>query len=136
LPNGFRAEHRYGLTINEALSSTITEEEARLVVARQRGCANWEALMDAVAAERARRADPWRRRYESLRAANVAINASDLHALKEILAEHPDLLEPSQEDRREFLTVIHAALGAEEHGVPGALFPSHARATCAFRLCV
>ena len=108
----------YGLTIDEALSSTITEEEARLAVARQQGCANWEALMDALAA--ARRADPWRRSYESLRAASLAIGAGDLHGLKGVLAEHPDLLEPTQQDRREFLTVIHAALGAEERGVPGA----------------
>ena len=55
-----------------------------------------------------------------MRLTQEAINTGDLEALKRVVVENPDLLRPSAEDRRETMTLIHAALGAEERGVPGA----------------
>lgn len=110
----------YGLTVEQVFDSPVSVDEARLAVARQMGCASWEVLMEVLAAERTRRGDPWLTAYQPLHHANRAINAGDLDAVKQVVSEHPELLQPSAEDRREFLTVIHAALAAEQRGVSGA----------------
>lgn len=98
----------------------MTEDEAWLTVARQNGCASWDVLMETIDAERARRADPWLGVRASLKLARTAINAGDLGVLMRVVAEHPSLLRPSDEERREWKTAVHIALAAEERSVPGA----------------
>ena len=110
----------YGLAVEEVFAQTVTEDEARLTVARQHGCATWEALMEALAASRVLRDDPWHGALATFELAQRAINVGDLDALKGVVAQHPELLRPSAGHRQEFLTVIHGAIAAEERGVVGA----------------
>ncbi|PYP61183.1 MAG: hypothetical protein DMD26_18185 [Gemmatimonadetes bacterium] len=110
----------YGLTIDEVFTSPVSEDDARLAVARQNGCASWEMLMQAIASEQARYGDPWLTFVATLGLTRQAINAGDLEGLKSVVAEHPELLRPPVEDRRDLTTLIHVALGAEERAVPGA----------------
>jgi hypothetical protein len=110
----------YGKTVDEVFASSVSEDDARLTIARQNGCASWEVLMETIDAERARRADPWRSEHAPLKLARTAINAGDLGALTRVVAEHPELLRPSVEERREWQTVAAVALAAEERSVPGA----------------
>jgi hypothetical protein len=110
----------YGLTIDEVFAETVSEEEARLTVARQQGCASWEALMEASAASQAVRGDPWRTASATLQLAQGAINVGDLGTLQGVVNDHPELLRPSAQDRQEFATVIHRSIGAEERRITGA----------------
>jgi Clp amino terminal domain, pathogenicity island component len=110
----------YGKTVDEVFASSVSEDDARLTVARENGCASWDVLMETIEAERARQADPWSDQLATLKLASTAINAGDLDALTRVVAEHPELLRPSVEERREWRTVVAAALAAEEQGVAGA----------------
>lgn len=110
----------YGKTTDEVFAASVTEDEARLTVARQNACESWDALMESIDAERARRGDPWRGLPASLELARTAINAGDLDALTRVVAGHPELLRPSDDERREWQTIVHVALAAEERNVPGA----------------
>ncbi|MEO5815606.1 MAG: Clp protease N-terminal domain-containing protein [Gemmatimonadaceae bacterium] len=110
----------YGKSVADVFASSVNENDARLTVARQYGCASWEVLMDEADAELARRTDPWRRQQTSLTAARTAIKVGDLAALKIVVAEHPECLRPSEEEQREWQTVVDSALFAEQRGVAGA----------------
>jgi hypothetical protein len=81
----------YGMPVDEIFASTITDDEARLVVARSNGFASWELLQEYSAkperAEDAWTVDPQRSLYE-------AMKAGDLLEVQRILAAHPDLLHP------------------------------------------
>lgn len=110
----------YGKTITEVFASTVSEDDARLTVARENGYASWEMLMDAIDARRAKSADPWSAEQGTLNAARKAINNGNVDALSRIVAEHPELLRPSNEEQREGRTVVAIALAAEEQGIAGA----------------
>jgi hypothetical protein len=49
----------YGKTVAEVFASSVSEDDARLTVARENGFASWEMLMETIVAQRAKRADPW-----------------------------------------------------------------------------
>jgi len=110
----------YGKTVAEVFASSVSEDDARLAVARENGFASWEMLMETIVVQRAKRADPWQSENAALNSARTAINSGDLDKLSRVVAEHPDLLRPSDEERREGRTVVAIALDAEAHSVPGA----------------
>jgi hypothetical protein len=62
----------YGKTVAEVFASSVSEDDARLTVARQNGCASWETLMEAIDAQRAKRTDPWRSEHAALKLARTA----------------------------------------------------------------
>jgi hypothetical protein len=110
----------YGLTVAEVFASSVSEDDARVTVARMYGCASWDMLMEAIDAQRARRADRFEGEQAGLTLARAAIKAGDLAAFASVVAEHPELLRPTDEKRREWQGVVEIALGAEERNVPGA----------------
>jgi hypothetical protein len=110
----------YGKTAAEVFATGVSEDDARLTVARQHGYPSWEVLMEMIASQHARHADPWRGLHTPFDRARKAILAGDLDALRRVVDEYPDLLRPSAEDRRDSQTVVAVALGAEERNVLGA----------------
>ncbi|MEI9813157.1 MAG: ankyrin repeat domain-containing protein [Acidobacteriota bacterium] len=72
-------------TDDDIRGAVFTEEDARLVYAREHGFDTWSELADRVDAIRSGRAE------EPFLAAYQAIEASDLSTLQHLLAAHPDL---------------------------------------------
>lgn len=104
----------YARPIAEILTTPITEDEARLVVARQHRRVSWEELIERSAASRAvMRERMWDSQTTPLARARVAMRAHDLDALTTILDEHPELLAPSVVDQEWRRTLAAIALGFE-----------------------
>ena len=83
----------YGMRVEDVFDVALTEDEARLVVARQRGFSSWaDALARTV-----RRAEYPSNLGEAapFRRAARAMEALDLGTLQRVVEEHPDLLRPS-----------------------------------------
>jgi hypothetical protein len=104
----------YARSIAEILATPITENEARLVVARERRRVSWEALIERAEASRDRRE---RKRWEGAgtphERARVAVRSHDVAALAELLDEHPELLTPAVVDREWRSTLGGLALSTE-----------------------
>src|SRR5688572_8409970 len=84
----------YGWHLDEVFASTITEDDARLAVARQYGFPTWEALLQGITAER-RTGD---RKVDPMKQASDAMKDGDLARLQHLVDEHPDLLHPTDHD--------------------------------------
>lgn len=101
----------YARPIAEILATSITEAEARLVVAREHRRVSWEELIERASASRA-----WseRRKWESentpFARARTAMRTRDVDALDAILDEHSELLTLSEVDREWRLTLAGMAL--------------------------
>ena len=84
----------YGMRAEEIFASAVTDDEARLAVARGEGFPSWDVLLERTEAwfdppDR----DNW---YVSpMQYAGKAIEAGDLDELKRIVATYPDVLHPS-----------------------------------------
>jgi hypothetical protein len=103
----------YGARPEDALAAPITEDDARLAVARTHGAPSWDVLLGRVSGTR--RPDAWE--PDPMRAAVAAMAAGDLDALKSVVALHPELLHPSDQDRAEGRTLI--ALAVRREGLIG-----------------
>lgn len=86
----------YGRRMADVFAATITEDDARLAVARTYGFPSWAVLLERAAAEAPRRPDEWE--ADPLRHASAAIKAGDLDALQRVVESHPELLRPSDRD--------------------------------------
>ena len=86
----------YGLRMDDVYASTVTEDEARLAVARTHGYANWDLLLERTASEVRQRPGPLE--VHPMRRAHEAMAAVDLEALKRVVAAHPELLHRSAHD--------------------------------------
>lgn len=103
----------YGLPPGAALAAAVTEDDARLAVARQYGFASWDAaIVGAGVDERARQTPTWDGDSPHRRASE-AIVAADLAALERVAAAHPDLLSPGPDDVAVGRTLIAAAVAHE-----------------------
>ncbi|MBW3628237.1 MAG: hypothetical protein KY464_02965, partial [Gemmatimonadetes bacterium] len=97
----------------QILATRTTEDDARLVVARQGRRASWEELIERASASRDRReAQRWESANTPSRRAWSAIRAHDADALEAILDEHPELLAPSAIER-EWRTPASLAISFE-----------------------
>lgn len=104
----------FGRPASAILATAITEQEARLVVARERRRASWEELVDRANASRARRdRTMWEDERTPFARARTAIRAADVDALAAILDEHPELLTPSDVDREWRITLVSIAVSVE-----------------------
>lgn len=104
----------FGRPIADILATPITEDEARLVVARERRRGSWEELIERASASRAWKTDRMWERAETPQArARIAIRAGDVEALNAILDESPALLSPSAIDREWRSTLAGMALSVE-----------------------
>lgn len=106
----------YGMGIDEVFASSVSEDDARLVVARMSGFPSWSALVERAATARRYSEDGWE--PHPLELAHRAMLASDIDALQQIVSEHPALLRPSNYEVTFGSTLIGSALRLElERGV-------------------
>jgi hypothetical protein len=81
----------YGMRLDEVFAATVTEDDARLAVARMNGFATWDVLLEQIDKTIQRRDDAWE--VHPLKRAGDAIKAADLEELKRVLEAHSELLE-------------------------------------------
>ena len=104
----------YARPIAEILATPITEDEARLVVARERRRVSWEELIERASDSRARHNQHmWEAANIPSSRARIAMRDRDVDALAAILDGHPELLTPSVVDREWRATVARMALAFE-----------------------
>jgi hypothetical protein len=96
---GFAARHLaayvprfYGMRSDDVYASAITEDDARLAVARSGGSPSWDALLERSARNRAPLLDGGLE-LTPLQRAGKAMQAADLDALRAIVVEHAELLD-------------------------------------------
>ena len=83
----------YGVRVDDVYSSPLSEDEARLAIARQSGFPSWEALAEWAKSETEYGRGEWQ--VNAGRLAGEAMAAADLAALQRVVAAHPRLLHPS-----------------------------------------
>ena len=105
----------YGRPSAEILATPITEDDARLVFARQHRRASWQELVYRANESRALRdrEGPWDSRDTPFFRAARAIAAHDIPALKAILEAHPELLRPSVIEQEWRRTLVGTAIASE-----------------------
>ena len=104
----------YGRSIAEILATPITEDDARLVVARQHLRASWKELIELASESRTRMdQNVWDRTSSPMGRAGAAIRNHDVDALAAILDEHAELLTPSLVEREWRRTLGRMALDYE-----------------------
>lgn len=111
----------YARPIAEILATPITEDEARLVVAREHRRVSWEDLNERASASRA-----WRERIRWEAAtttpyarARIAMRNHDVDALAALLDEHPELLTPPLIEREWRVSLAGMALNIEREAKSG-----------------
>ncbi len=112
--------HLYGKSAAEVLASTVTIDDARLVVARQNRLPSWAALIEF--AESPERNVP--RGWDAFAApptpgalASKAVSESDLVLLSQILDAHPELLNPVGRLEQGRGSLLAQAVGQEWNSV-------------------
>ncbi len=104
----------YGQSIASVLATSVTIEDARQVVARERHCSSWEQVLSHAAAELPRMTvDPWESESAPPRRAVRAIRDHDLAALQDIVRAHPDVLVPTDNQARTGWSLLAAAVEME-----------------------
>jgi hypothetical protein len=111
----------YGMRPEEVFACTVTEDEARLAVARRHGFPSWEVLLERTEAEIRREPDEWH--LDPRHYAGKAIEAADLDALKRVVETHPDLLHPSDYMVSKGASLLRTALHHERRLGVAALRP-------------
>ncbi|MDB4883028.1 MAG: Clp domain protein [Gemmatimonadetes bacterium] len=104
----------YARPIDEILATPITEDEARLVVARERRRVSWDELNERANAARTRHdRSVWDGANTPFARARSAMRVRDVDALSALLDEHPELLTPSIVEREWRQTLAGMALHFE-----------------------
>ncbi len=81
----------YGLKLEDVFESTVTEDEARLAIARHSGFSNWTRLLEASAEQASwQHNDPWY--VDEFREAFDAIRKGDVAALEQVVENNPGML--------------------------------------------
>jgi hypothetical protein len=102
----------YGMSVEAVFAEEVSEDDARLAVARSNGLPSWEALLEELdSAPAARREDPWT--TDPMPRARDAIASGDVDALARVVAEHPYLLRPTHDDMRRGDTLMNIATRCE-----------------------
>jgi hypothetical protein len=111
----------YGLSLDEVFASTVTEEEARLAVARGHGAPSWEVFLERLDGNARTRPVDWD--ADPMRETVAAMKAADVHALRRVLAVHGELLDPSEYDISAGRTLMRMALAQERKQGVAAMKP-------------
>jgi hypothetical protein len=101
----------YGLRVDDVFASTITEDEARLAVARLHGAPSWEVLLERLEGNARTRPGEWE--IDPMQQVRAAMEAADVSALERVTTEHPELLQPSEYDLSAGRTLMGTALWQE-----------------------
>ena len=101
----------YGMKLEEIFDSALTDDDARLAVARKAGFSSWEDLLSRTTVGAA----PIIQTPEDspFRAAVKTMQALDLEGLQRLVAEHPELLRPPAHDAARGGNLLNIALGQE-----------------------
>jgi hypothetical protein len=105
----------YGMRLDDIFDATLTEDEARLAVARKAGFSSWEDMLSrtTVGAEIMVQVPE----NSPFRATARAMEALDLDALQRVVNEHPEVLHPADHDAVRGGNLLNLALGWERrHG--------------------
>ena len=101
----------YGMRVDDIFASTVTQDEARLAVARSNGFPSWDGLLDAP------ETGPPLHRYESevdpMWYVGEAMRAADLNELKRVIEMHPDVLHPTDYEVVKGRSLLRAAISHE-----------------------
>lgn len=103
----------YGQRAHEVFATAVTEDEARLAVARSSGFPSWEVMRERISArhEMTRIQSPWE--VDPMRKAAKTMKARDLEELKRLVETYPDLLRPTEYDAAKGRNLLNVALGQE-----------------------
>jgi hypothetical protein len=101
----------YGMRLEDVFAAAVTEDEARLAVARTHGFPSWDVLLDQTTTESAHLHDEWD--VDPMRYAAKVMADADLAALERVVEEHPDLLHPSAQDAAMGRNLLAVALAHE-----------------------
>ena len=101
----------YGMRADDIFASTVTEDEARLAVARGSGFPSWEALLERATGESPERKYEWQ--VDPMKLAGNAMKATDLDALRRVVEAHPDLLHPNHHEAFRGRNLLAVALHHE-----------------------
>lgn len=105
----------YGMRVDDVFEATVTEDEARLAIARQSGFPSWEVLLERTTSEARRHPADWD--VQPIHDASKAMEAADLGELRRIVEAHPELLHPSADDLAAGRSLIGSAVHHERvHG--------------------
>ena len=100
----------YGMRVDDVFAEEVSEDDARLAIARSNGLPSWDVLLERAEADVRQHAlvesDP-------IRSAWRAMYAGDLNALRRVVDEHPDLLHPTEYDEIKGRNLLAGALNAE-----------------------
>ena len=100
----------YGLRGDAVFAEVLTDDEARLALARMYGFPSWQELIECAEEEEKQRRswddDPLMRAGDAMRAGDVA-------ALKGVVAAHPELLRPSAYDVSRRRSILAFAIDIE-----------------------
>lgn len=94
----------FGRTVEEVFASDVSEDEARLVVARMNRYPSWDAMIADF------RQDEWASAASPLRKAVQAVRAEDDAMLAELVRDHPELLTASDPDQPGNIELARSAL--------------------------
>ena len=98
----------YGLPLDDVFGSAITEDEARLAIARSYGAPSWSVMIERL--EENARARPGDWEEDPFPQASEAMATGDLDTLERIVAAHPALVRPSEYDLSAGHTLMASAL--------------------------
>ena len=98
----------YGKRVPEAFDAEVTVDDARTVVARQRGYTNWETMLADAAKHGQER---WME--EAMVLAGRAMKAFDLDELGHVIERYPELRTPSPVDTRQNYDIVVKAIRQE-----------------------
>jgi hypothetical protein len=104
-----------GASAEEVLAAQVTMDDARLTLARQHLCANWESLIELSA--KSPKTGGWEHYEKPHVRAIRAIHVGDLAELSALIDEHPELLRDLDDIGRSSL--VRIALATEQHAVTG-----------------
>ncbi len=111
----------YAMGADDVFASTVTEDDARLTVARMNCFPSWEVLVERTAMVIRQRPDDWD--VDPMAYASEAMKAADLDELKRVVEAHPDLLHPSEFDIAAGRSLLRSALHHERRQGRAALRP-------------
>lgn len=111
----------YGMRLDDIDDAALTEDEARLAVARMAGFSSWEDMLSrtTMGAEIVLQ-EP---ENSPFRAAARAMEALDLAALQRVVNEHPEVLRPAHYEAVRGRNLLNPAIGWEQRHGQGAMRP-------------
>ena len=101
----------YGMRAANVFAATVTEDDARLAVARTHGFPSWQLLLERIQREEQLSQAGWE--SDPMRDAQKAIEAADLDELQRLVGAHQDLLRPSDDQVARGRSLLRTALHHE-----------------------